>query len=220
MSAPARLATGTAWAVLLSGAWLWGREITAVPGPGAPVRGDVAAVGRPVDREPPAPHRPLAPARPERVDVPLAGVRAPVVARGLDRAGAVAAPPLAQPGTVAWYGSGTAPGAAGAALLVGHADGRTGPAVFHRLRTLVPGDLVRVFRADGTVAAFTVEDVRTVDRGAFDPARAYGPHRPGRAELRLLTCAGTFDRGSGTYSANVVVSAYLTGVTGAAGARR
>ncbi|MFF5315818.1 class F sortase, partial [Streptomyces massasporeus] len=42
-------------------------------------------------------------------------------------------------------------------------------------------------------------------------ARVYGPHERGRAELRLLTCAGTFDRASGTYSANTVVSAYLTG---------
>ncbi|MGX2997013.1 class F sortase [Streptomyces sp. JNUCC 64] len=211
-TATGRLATVTAWAVLLSGAWLWGREITSVPttGPAGPVRGDVAAVGRPLGGGLPAPHRPLAPARPERVDVPLAGVRAPVVARGLDRTGAVEAPPLDQPGTVAWYGTGPAPGSAGAALLVGHADGRSAPAVFHRLRTLVPGDEVRVYRADGTAAGFTVEDVRMVERDRFDAARVYGPDRPGRAELRLITCGGTFDRASGTYSANVVVSAYLT----------
>jgi hypothetical protein len=34
---------------------------------------------------------------------------------------------------------------------------------------------------------------------------------PGRAELRLVTCGGTFDRTTGGYTANVVVSAYLTG---------
>ncbi|MFE9659939.1 class F sortase [Streptomyces sp. NPDC005955] len=212
-----RLAIAAAWAVLLSGLWLWGREITSVPPPApdrgtGPVRGDVAAVGRPLGAGLPAAHRPLAPARPERVDVPLAGVLAPVVPRGLDGAGAVAAPPLDQPGTVAWYGTGTAPGAAGAALFVGHADGRSGPAVFHRLRTLVPGDAVRVVRSDGTVAGFTVEDVRIVDRDHFDAAQVYGPHRDGRAELRLITCGGKFDRASGTYRANVVVSAYLTHV--------
>lgn len=40
-----RLLTGVAWAVLLLGLWLWGREAT--DGSSAPTTGDVAAVGRP-----------------------------------------------------------------------------------------------------------------------------------------------------------------------------
>ncbi|MBW8818350.1 MAG: class F sortase, partial [Streptomyces sp.] len=31
-----------------------------------------------------------------------------------------------------------------------------------------------------------------------------------RAELRLITCGGTFDRATRSYTANVIVSAYLT----------
>ncbi len=50
-----------------------------------------------------------------------------------------------------------------------------------------------------------------VERGAFDAARVYGPRRGGAAELRLITCGGTFDAATRSYSANVVVSAYLTG---------
>lgn len=74
---------------------------------------------------------------------------------------------------------------------------------------------MRVTRADGSVAEFTVDDVRVFSRENFDPAEAYGPHRSERAELRLITCGGSFDKASGTYSANVIVSAYLSGVNSA-----
>ncbi|CAM5444641.1 hypothetical protein SGRIM128S_06758 [Streptomyces griseomycini] len=53
--------------------------------------------------------------------------------------------------------------------------------------------------------------VRLID--GFDARQAYGPRRAGRAELRLVTCGGSFDRASGHYTANVIVSAYLTGTT-------
>ncbi|MET8767643.1 sortase, partial [Streptomyces sp. NPDC004658] len=104
--------------------------------------------------------------------------------------------------------------AAGAALLVGHVDTATRPAVFYRLSTVKPGERIRVFRADGKVAEFTVDDIRVLPRDGFDARQAYGPRRPGRAELRLITCGGSFDRATRSYTANVVVSAYLTGAVG------
>ncbi|WP_267243855.1 class F sortase [Streptomyces sp. PR69] len=208
-----RLLTGVVWAVLLLAIWLWGREITAVPrGASAPTTGDVAAVGRPLRVELPPAHRPLEPARPHRVEVPSIGVAAPVLARGLDAAGAVDPPPYAMPHTVGWYDSGAQPGARGPALLVGHVDTLTKPAVFYGLSTMRPGAKVRVARDDGSVAEFTVDDVQVFERGRFDAHKAYGPHQKGRAELRLITCGGEFDSRANAYTANVVVSAYLTGV--------
>ncbi len=67
-------------------------------------------------------------------------------------------------------------------------------------------------RDDGRVARFTVEDVKVLARDTFDARQAYGPRGAGTGELRLITCGGSYDRASHTYSANVVVSAYLTGV--------
>ncbi|MGV9878280.1 class F sortase [Streptomyces sp. NPDC003006] len=189
-----RTLTGVAWAVLLAGGlWLWGSDLMDQPG------------------GPPA-HEPLAPARPQRLDVPFLEVRAPVTARGLDTEGAIDPPPYDRPETVGWYGGGTHPGAPGAALFVGHVDTETKPAVFYDLSAVRPGEKVTVARDDGTVAEFTVDDVEVVTRERFDAKKAYGPHEEGRAELRLITCGGTFDRATRSYTANVIVSAYLTGV--------
>jgi sortase (surface protein transpeptidase) len=207
-----RLVAGVAWAMLVLGLWLWGREVTDVRhGISAPTTGDAAAVGRPDDVELPPPVKPLGDARPRRIDIPSMGVQAPVMASGLDGRGAIDPPPFARAGAVGWYAAGTPPGAAGAALFVGHVDTENRPAVFHELSAVRIGETVRVVRDDGTVAEFTVDDVRVMDRDRFDARQAYGVRRSGRAELRLITCGGTFDRARRTYTANVVVSAYLTG---------
>ncbi len=209
-----RLLTGVAWAVLLLGLWLWGREIPDGPGgTSAPTTGDVAAVGRPAGVPMPPAHDPLEPVKPSRVEIPSIRVTAPVVPRGLDSTGAIDPPPYATPYTVGWYGSGTRPGAAGAALLVGHVDTEAKPAVFYRLSSVRPGGKIKVTRTDGSVAAFTIDDVQVFGRDRFDPRKVYGPREKGRAELRLITCGGRFDRATQTYTANVVVSAYLTGTT-------
>ncbi|MFD4760401.1 class F sortase [Streptomyces sp. NBC_00846] len=215
-----RLLTGVAWAVLLMGLWLWGRDITDGSGASsAPTTGDIAAVGRPFGVPLPAPHDPIKGAVPERVEIPSIGIKAPVVARGLDKEGAIEPPPFDTPQTVGWYGNGTEPGAKGPALFVGHVDTETRPAVFYALSAARPGAKVEVTRADGTVAEFTVDDVQVFTRERFNADKAYGPRRNGRAELRLITCGGAYDRASHSYDANVVVSAYLTGEKSGSGDR-
>ncbi|MFI1966048.1 class F sortase [Streptomyces pathocidini] len=213
-----RLIAGLTWGVVLLGLWLWGREITDGQGIAGPATGDVAAVGRPAGAQLPPSYVPLADARPERLDIASVGVRAPVIERGLDKDGAVDPPPYSQPGKVGWYDGGVTPGAAGTALLVGHVDTDSRPAVFHRLARVKPGERVRVAREDGSVAEFTVEAVEVFTKDRFDPKRVYGPRDRGRAELRMITCGGRYDAKARAYSANVVVSAYLTGAVGAAGA--
>ncbi|WP_424920734.1 class F sortase [Streptomyces sp. wa13] len=203
-----RLLTGVTWAVLLLGLWLWGRAATA--GNSAPTTGDVAAVGRPLGVPLPPAHDPLDGAAPQRVEIPSVGIDATVVRRGLDDEGAIEPPPFETPKAVGWYADGTEPGTEGAALFVGHVDTETKPAVFYGLSAAKPGEKVRVSRSDGKIAEFTIDDVQVFTRERFDAQKAYGPREDGRAELRLITCGGTYDHASHAYTANVVVSAYLT----------
>ncbi|WP_432123228.1 class F sortase [Streptomyces sp. S1] len=152
---------------------------------------------------------PLPRSRPTTVAVPAITIEAPVIDLGLDAKGQLAAPPVDDPRVVGWYAKGPTPGERGTAVVVGHRDTRTGPAVFLNLGVLNPGNTVRIARADGKVAVFTVDRVKTYAKDDFPDKEVYGA--TGRPELRLLTCGGAFDRKTG-YEANIVVFAHLTDI--------
>ncbi|MFE6855240.1 class F sortase [Streptomyces sp. NPDC057674] len=164
------------------------------------------AVPSPRSSPPPAP---LARSRPVTVAVPAITIEAPVLDLGLDGEGRLATPPMENPDVVGWYAKGVTPGERGTAVVVGHRDTRTGPAIFVSLDSLSAGNTVRVARADGKVAVFTVDRVVTYSKTGFPDKEVYGS--TGRPELRLLTCGGAFDPGKG-YEANIVVFAHLTDI--------
>ncbi|MFB7590591.1 class F sortase [Streptomyces sp. NPDC056169] len=181
---------------------------------GAPAALDHKAKPRALPRATPPPRpapapRPLARSRPTVLAVPAITIEAPVIELGLDGAGRLATPPVDDPRVVGWYAKGATPGERGTAVVVGHRDTRSGPAVFLNLDSLSPGNTIRVARADGKVAVFTVDRVRTYPKADFPDKEVYGA--TGRPELRLLTCGGAFDRGTG-YEANIVVFAHLTDI--------
>jgi hypothetical protein len=93
-------------------------------------------------------------------------------------------------------------------VIAGHVDSVTGPGVFFRLRTLVPGDPVVVTRADGSVVRFAVTRVERFAKAAFPTAAVYGPTPD--PQLRLVTCGGAFDRAARSYVDDVVVFAHAT----------
>ncbi|MFI0987533.1 class F sortase [Streptomyces exfoliatus] len=227
-----RLARTVTVTVVLVGGGIWwaGGEEPAHPAlaaaPGAPGgAGAVAAAGAPAALDhkakpkappkatppprPAPPPAPLARSRPTALAVPAITIEAPVIDLGLDGAGRLATPPVDHPQVVGWYANGATPGERGTAVVVGHRDTRTGPAVFLNLDSLSPGNTVRVARADGRVAVFTVDRVRTYAKSEFPDKEVYGS--TGRPELRLLTCGGAFDRKTG-YESNIVVFAHLTDI--------
>jgi sortase (surface protein transpeptidase) len=139
---------------------------------------------------------------PGRLRIPAIGVDAPLDPLHLDAAGALEAPrDYARPG---WYAEGTVPGDDGPAVIAGHVDSRQGPAVFFRLHELRPGDTVEVARGDRWLR-FRVVGSERYPKNRFPNAHVYGPTPD--AELRLITCGGTFDRHRGSYVDNVVVYA-------------
>ncbi|MFI2713361.1 class F sortase [Micromonospora sp. NPDC018662] len=148
-------------------------------------------------------------ATPLRVVIPRIGVDAEIVAVATDDGGALEVPPLEHPEVAGWYRPGPAPGQAGNAVLVGHVDSTRGPAVFFDLGRLRPGDTVRVVRADGRTAAFTVDGVGAYPKARFPTERVYGGGAAAR--LRLITCGGRFDPRTGSYPDNIVVFATAVG---------
>ncbi len=176
------------------------------PRPEAPAKAKAKPTPPPKPKPPP---EPLARSRATRIAVPAITIEAPVMDLRLDGSGQLGTPPVDNPRIVGWYEGGPAPGERGTAIVVGHRDTRTGPAIFLNLNSLAPGNTVRVARADGRVAVFTVDKVRTYTKAEFPDGEVYGS--TGRPELRLLTCGGSFDPKKG-YASNVVVFAHLTDV--------
>jgi sortase (surface protein transpeptidase) len=96
-----------------------------------------------------------------------------------------------------WYRLGSAPGAIGPAVIVGHVDTYKGPAVFYRLTAVRPGDQVLVVRADRSRARFVITRVTTVNKAAFPTTAVFAPTPA--ASIRLITCTGTFNLHSRHY---------------------
>ena len=180
-----------------------GHLLAALPPPEQPepVEGADAAVAAP------------APGRPRTVRLAAIGVEAPVIDLGLDEHGALEVPDDFSP--AGWWSGGTRPGDAGPAVIVGHIDSYTGPAIFYRLAELVAGDRVSVTDERGRTAVFEVVRSERYDKDEFPTELVYGP--TDGPELRLVTCGGDFDHRARSYLANHVVFARL--VPDAAGAR-
>ncbi|NKZ02577.1 class F sortase [Actinomadura latina] len=172
-----------------------------MPGPAASAASAASGTARP-SASPALPR-----SAPLRLEVPRIGVRTPLMtlAKNADRT--VETPPLSRAQEAGWYRLGAAPGSRGAAVIIGHVDTAGGPAVFYRLGALRPGDRARVLRADGRTAVFRIDSVERVGKDRFPTRRVYGD--PGYAAIRLITCGGRFDRGSGHYTDNVIAFGHL-----------
>lgn len=190
------------------------------------------SVGSPADDKPPAPPSVAAPAAPapapasasaapktadpgpslprsvpKRLRIPAIAVDAPFTPLAIGASGRLDAPPPNDKNLAGWFKDGVTPGERGAAIVAGHVDTTTGPAIFLQLRFLQPGSTVDITRADGTVATFKVDTVETFSKAKFPDKRVYADTPD--AQLRLITCGGNYDRTVKDYEDNVVVFAHL-----------
>jgi sortase (surface protein transpeptidase) len=142
---------------------------------------------------------------PTRVRIPALHVDVALIDLGRQADGSMQVPTDAH--AVGWYTGSPTPGSLGPAVLAGHVNfhGRDGS--FARISTLHPRDAITVTRQDGTTATFAVTGVDRYPKDRFPATSVYGPID--HAGLRLITCGGPFDSGSGHYVDNIVVYADL-----------
>lgn len=167
--------------------------VGALPAPTAPI---VA---------PPQSTSPKPVAAPVSLTIPLIGVQTKLLTLGLTSTGTLQVPLLSQAGVAGWYKGSPRPGSIGSAIIVGHVDTTSGPAVFDRLDQLTRGNKIYVKRADGTLVEFRVTSVQTYLKDHFPTEDVYGPVPD--PELRLITCGGAWDYATHHYLSNTVVYA-------------
>jgi sortase (surface protein transpeptidase) len=191
--------------LLVSGCGGPGHRPAAAPAP----RGGTATAAEP--REPPGVagfHSVRTydqPAPPARLWIPAIAVSTPLVRLGRLPDGSIEVPHAWN--MAGWYDQGPRPGQPGPAVLLGHVDSKTGPAVFYRLRELRPGDSIRVGLTDGRILVFQVQRTERYPKDKFPTEAVYFPTLD--RELRLITCGGDFDYATGSYVDNIVVYATL-----------
>ncbi|BFU46494.1 class F sortase [Krasilnikovia sp. MM14-A1004] len=173
---------------------------------------DLREVFRGPDKPPPRAFPVLEPSPPVRLTIPAINVRAPILEVGLAADGSVDVPPVQRHREAGWFRDGPTPGQFGPALIVGHADTRTGPSVFHDLDRMQPGQRIEVLRRDRRVAVFEVNSIEHFAKSRLPVDRVYGDYS--RPQLRLVTCGGRWLGGTRGYSDNVVVFASLVATRG------
>jgi len=206
------LLTGTA---LLAGAGWWWRRAQPAPDVGVAQvdqlarAASAAEAARPAGAEAVPTQAATLPTatpavRPVRVRLDRLKVSAAIVPVGVDAAGDVVVPPSVD--TVGWYRFGPALGDAGSMVIAGHVDSaQQGDGAFARLDRLKLGDHVEVTGSDRRVAAFRVVGREEYPKATIRLDRYFATTGPQR--LTLITCGGPFDRATGHYRDNVVVSA-------------
>lgn len=190
-AAPAVVATATrSWSALDAN--------PAPPGTGA----EPGLVGA----QPTAPPEPTPQPAATRLQIPVLGIDAPIVSRGLDPSRMMEAPSDAW--DVAWYHFTAAPGSGGNAVFAGHRDFRdVGPAVFWDLGTLGAGDVVAVLLPDGRRLEYRVVSIDAWDESTAPVDWILAPTTV--ESVTLITCAGAFDDASRSYDERLVVRAEL-----------
>lgn len=184
----------------------WTGDRAAAPIASAPgdAQADLAPFAVPADgtANPFGAKTPALTGRPTRLKVKAIGLDTSLETLKLGANGELT-PPKSFP-KAGWYADGTLPGDTGPAVIAGHVDSKSGPAVFYKLRELTAGDRIEVVRGGQTVQ-FTVTSTAWYPKTKFPTDQVYGP-TPDR-QLRLITCGGVFDRSLRSYKDNLVVYA-------------
>ncbi|WP_100813823.1 class F sortase [Microbacterium lacus] len=145
------------------------------------------------------------PVAPVRVQVPSASIDMSIRPVGIEDGGFMELPP--EPTVAGWYRFGAYPAeGAGNTVLAAHVDSRVyGIGPLSNLRNLAAGTEVQVESEDGGMTRYAVESVTYYPRSQLPTEQLFV--RDGAPALVLITCGGSFDAATRSYSDNVVAIA-------------
>lgn len=104
-----------------------------------------------------------------------------------------------------WFSPGFKPGQQGNAVIAGHVNDRSGPAVFYHLDKLKKGDLIEVTGESGETITFEMESAASYPYDDAPIQQIFGASS--ERSLQLITCTGEFDDDAGTHRERLVVTA-------------
>ncbi|MBX4197734.1 class F sortase [Candidatus Parcubacteria bacterium] len=149
--------------------------------------------------------KPLQPAEPKRLIIPVLNVNAPIQSMGLDE-GKMAVPNNFS--DIGWYKYGTIPGNKGSAVMGAHVDnGGSVRGVFKYLKDVAPGDDIYVTDTEGTTRHFRVSDRKVYPYQTKITDEVFLQND--KVRLNLITCHGKFLPKENTYNQRLVVFAEL-----------
>ncbi|MCF2434658.1 sortase [Streptomyces thinghirensis] len=138
-------------------------------------------------------------------------VDAPFTDLAIGANGQLQAPPPDDTNLVGWYAKGASPGEEGTSIIAGHVDTKTSAAALARLGQLEEGRRLPRRESRRTQRPPSWSTAWRPSTRTTSPASACTATGTG-AEVRLITCAGDYDRKAKDYTDNLVVFAHSPGV--------
>lgn len=147
----------------------------------------------------------VAPDMPRYLIIPKLGVDARVLSVGLDDNGLLKTPSSIF--DTAWFNQSAMPGQDGAMLIDGHVSSWTAHGVFHDLKKLLAGDVIKIQRGDDAVFNYEVVKVQLYDAENVDMVAATMSIDATKPGLNLISCAGDVITGTNDFNQRIVVFA-------------
>lgn len=139
---------------------------------------------------------------PMHLRIPEINVDADIEYVGLTSGGAMGVPKNQD--NVAWFKLGQRPGEDGSAVIAGHYGLKNGKgSVFDSLHKLIKGDKLYIEDDKGKIITFVVREIKSYNPQA-DATEVFNSS-DGKSHLNLITCEGTWDKISKSYSQRLVV---------------
>ncbi len=150
----------------------------------------------------------VSPELPRYLRIPELGVFARIKHTGVTQDGAIDAPKNIN--DVSWYDQSAQPGSeTGSSLLLGHVSGWTAPGVFKKINQLKSGMRFEIEKGSGEKITYEVTHGESIPLDILNMGKILTPEVTGEHDLKLMTCAGRFNREADRFEERYVVYAKI-----------